>query len=250
MVRELAVDAARRQPRAFGAERDVVVEQPELQLVCRAGDPCQLLERARRDDRLEVGQDRRHRGLLDSQPVRVRRGHHDLAGLELHEDPGQDRAALVTRRATADARDGLDEHIAVDRVQRRPLDVRQAGKVLRRVGVQPVVGRARRDEHGGFLRAMLDRHLAVRQRARDVEQQAPGNDRRAFAFDRCVERRAQRELHVGGCEVKTTCLGAQLDAAEHEHCGAGRNTARDDREPRGELVLRDSYPEPGAHYGF
>jgi hypothetical protein len=45
-------------------------------------------------------------------------------------------------------------------------------------------------------------------------------------------------------------FGAQLDAAEYEHGGSRRNAACDDRQLRREVVLRDSYPEPGAHYGF
>ena len=78
------------------------------------------------------------RRLLDREPVRVGGGHHDLARLEPDEDPGEDRAALVTRRAAADPRDRLDERVAVDRVQRQRLDVGQPRKVFRRVRVQAV----------------------------------------------------------------------------------------------------------------
>ena len=58
IVRELPVDPARGQPDVAGAEDDVVLLQCELDLVGRAGDPLQLLERSSRDDRLERGERR------------------------------------------------------------------------------------------------------------------------------------------------------------------------------------------------
>ena len=64
---------------------------------------------------------------------------------------------------------------------------------------------------------VLDRHLAVRQRARDVEQQPARNDDRPFVGDLRVDDRAQRHLHVGRCEMQLASFGAELDPAEHEH---------------------------------
>ena len=86
VVRELAVDAARREPRAVGAEHDVVLVHAELDLVGVAGDPRELLQRACRDDRLELGQRPGDGRLLDGEAVRIGRGHHDLARLEANED--------------------------------------------------------------------------------------------------------------------------------------------------------------------
>ena len=137
------------------------------------------------------------RGLLDGEPVRVGRRHHDLARLEAHEDPGEHRAALVTRRAAADAGDGLDQRVAVDGVQRRGVDVGQAREVLGRVRVQPVVRRAGRDDDDRLLGTVLDRHLAVGQRARDVEQQPARHDRHAFAGDLRLDRaRSESSMSV------------------------------------------------------
>ena len=77
---------------------------------------------------------------------------------------------------------------------------------------------------------VLDRHLAVRQRAGDVEQQPARDDDGAFAGDLRLDGRAQRELHVGRSEVQPAGLGAQLDPAEHEHGRARRDTARNERQ--------------------
>ena len=54
VVGELAVDLSRRQPDAVGAEGDVVVEHGELDLAAAARNPPQLVERTRRDDRLQL----------------------------------------------------------------------------------------------------------------------------------------------------------------------------------------------------
>ena len=49
---------------------------------------------------------------------------------------------------------------------------------------------------------------------------------------------------------KLPCLGAQLNAAEHEHGGARRDATGDERQLGGELVLGDGNPQAGAHYDF
>ena len=161
VVRELAVDATRREPRSVGAEDHVVLLQAELQIVGAGRDAGELLEGARRDDRLEIRECPLDRGLLHGEPVRVGRRHDDLARLEPHEDPGEHRPAFVTRRASADARDRVDQRVAIDRVQRRELDIRQTREVLARIGVQAVVGRPRCDHDNGFFRLVLDRDVAV-----------------------------------------------------------------------------------------
>ena len=105
--------------------------------------------------------------------------------------------------------------------------------------MQPVVRGAGGDDDDRLVRVVLDRDLAVGQRACDVEQQPAGDDDGAFVADLRVERRAQRHLHVGRCEVKLARFGAQLDAAENEHGRSRRDTSRDDRELGRELVLRE-----------
>ena len=73
-----------------------------------AAEARQLLERAGRDDRLELRQRALDGGLLDREPVRVGCRHHELARLELDEDAGQHGPALVARRRAADTRDRLE----------------------------------------------------------------------------------------------------------------------------------------------
>ena len=72
------------------------------------------------------------------------------------------------------------------------------------------------------------------QRPRDVEQQAARDDDLALAVDVGLERRAQRELHVGRGELELAVLDAQPDAAEHEHGRPRRDRAGDERELLGE----------------
>ncbi len=132
VVRELAVDPPARQPHAAGPEHDVVLLHGELHRLGAATDPRELLERSRRDDRLELGQRAGKRGLLDGQPVGVRRGHDELARLEAHEDARENRAALVARRRATDPRDGLEEHLGVHLLQRYGVEVRAGSGSPRR----------------------------------------------------------------------------------------------------------------------
>ena len=53
-----------------------------------------------------------------------------------------------------------------------------------------------------------------------------------------------------GGEMQSTCFGAQLNAAEHEHGRARRDATRNDGEPRSELVLGDRNPQAGTHHDF
>src|SRR5439155_17238043 len=77
VVRELAVDAARREPDAVRAEEHLVLLNPELDLTLAGGDPRQLSECAGRDDRLELRQVTADRRLADRQAVRVGRSGND-----------------------------------------------------------------------------------------------------------------------------------------------------------------------------
>ena len=86
VVRELAVDAAAREPDVAGGEDDVVLVDTELDLLGAARDAHELLQRAGRDDRLELRPAGRQRRLLDGEPVRVGRSHDELLALEAHED--------------------------------------------------------------------------------------------------------------------------------------------------------------------
>ena len=98
VVRELAVDAARREPRAVGREQHLVLVHADLDGVAVTRDACELLQRAARDDRLELRRGAVELGLLDGEPVRIGRRHHELAAREADEDAGEHRPRLVTRR--------------------------------------------------------------------------------------------------------------------------------------------------------
>jgi hypothetical protein len=81
------------------------------------------------------------------------------------------------------------------------VDVGEARKVFGRVRMDAVARGARRDEQHRLVAAMLDLHVALRQRADDVEQEPPRDDDLALAVDVGVHRRAQRELHIGRSEL-------------------------------------------------
>ena len=74
--------------------------------------------------------------------------------------------------------------------------------------------------------------------ARDVEQEPAGHDDLAVAGDVGLERRAQRELHVGRGELEVAVRGLEPDAAEHEHGRPGRERAGDERETRSAKASR------------
>ena len=71
VVRELAVDAPAREPDVPGGEDHVVLVHAELDLVRAARDAHELLQRAGRNDRLELRPSGRQRRLLDRQAIRV-----------------------------------------------------------------------------------------------------------------------------------------------------------------------------------
>ena len=96
---------------------------------------------------------------------------------------------------------------------------------------------------------MLERDVGSGSDAGDVEQQPAGDDDLALAGDVGVERRAQRELHVGRGEQELA-LRPELDAAEHEHGGAGRDPSRDEAEPVDEGVSRDGDLQACPHHCF
>ena len=156
-------------------EHDLVVVQAELELVAGVADPLQLAERAGRDDRLELGPGDLERRLLDGEPVGVGRGHHELSRLEAGEDPRQHRPRLVAGGRTLHPRDGLEQRVAVDRVQLRGVDVGQPREVVDAVGVEAVARRAAVDPHDPLLGAVLDVDLRRRAgAARDRRAAGPG----------------------------------------------------------------------------
>ena len=92
VVRELPVDASAGQPDVAGTEDHVVLVDAELDVLGARRDANELLEGSRRDDRLEIGAAGGQRRLLDREPIRVGRGHHELVAFEADEDPREHRS--------------------------------------------------------------------------------------------------------------------------------------------------------------
>jgi hypothetical protein len=174
----------------------VVLLQAQLDLVAVLCDPAELDERARGHDGLQGRGLARERRLLHGQPVRVGRRHHQAAVLEANEDACKHRPRLVTRRGPADSRDRLEERVSSHR-KRLAGDVRQTRKVVHAECVQPVLRCPRRQQHHALLVPILEHDARVGQKARDFHQEAPRHDDAAGAFDRGLERRPERQVHVG-----------------------------------------------------
>ena len=104
--------------------------------------------------------------------------------------------------------------------------------------------------HDGLGRLVLDRHLVGRQQPRDVDERLARQHDRPVALDLRGERRAQRELHVGGRETQLAALTLEQDPGQDLHRGTRRDRARHDTERSDELVLGDRDPQPAAHYDF
>ena len=100
------------------------------------------------------------------------------------------------------------------------------------------------------LAEMLDRDVRLGQRAGDVEEEPAGHDDRPLAGDLGVDRRAKRELHVGGGELEPFGGRGELDAAEHEHRRAGRESTCDDGDALGEALARNGGFQHIEGHGF
>src|SRR5204862_8268506 len=160
----------------------------------------------------------------------------DLAGLEPGEDPGQYGARLVARRGACDARNRVEQRLAIDGERAQRVQVGQTREVLRRIRVPSRRGRTTRDAHDAYVGAILDRHLAVRQQTHELDQEPAGHDDRTVAFDLRLERGAQRQLHVGGGEVQVPRLGAEQHTGKDLHACTCRHGTRDDTELLRELL--------------
>jgi len=108
------------------------------------------------------------------------------------------------------------------------------------------VRRARGDDDDALFGTVLDRHLGVGERPGDVQKQPAGDDDRPVALDLDLERRAQRQLHIGRRELQAPFLGAQQDPGEDEHRRPRRDTARHDPELLRELVPRARQLQSGT----
>ena len=85
---------------------------------------------------------------------------------------------------------------------------------------------------------MLDLNVRVGQEPSEIHEEPPGNDDRALALDPCVERRPQRQLHVGSRELQFSALRAHQDTGEDLNRTARRHRTGDDPELGNQLVTR------------
>ena len=151
VVRELTIDQARAQDIAPDLEHDLVLAHRNRDLVRVAGEPLELLQRARRDVGLEAGVDGGfQRRDLHRQPIGVGGHHAQLGPAHGDQDAGEDRACLVTRGRALDARDRLDERRRrqPDAVVRRRLRKRREVLRAQRADVE-------RGAAGGDLHVLL-----------------------------------------------------------------------------------------------
>ena len=246
VVRELAVDPARREPDAPDREEDLVLLHADRDLVAVSGDPRQLLQRAAGDDGLELGSRRVERRLLHGEAVRVGGRHHELVAGELDEDAGQHGARLVARSRARDTADRLEQRLTVDRERLRLGELRQPREVLGVVRVECVARGARADVNDRLRRAMLDRDVVSRQQPRDVDECAAGQHHGTVALHLRRHGSAQRKLHVRRGQPKLVTVGLEQDPRQDLDRRAARNGTTDEREALHELVLRAGNPQPGT----
>ena len=108
------------------------------------------------------------------------------------------------------------------------------------------------DLHRALRRPVFDRHVALGQQARQLDERLARDDNRTVTVDLRVERRSQRELHVGGGERDRAALGGEQDSGEHLHGASRRDGTRNEAELRHELVARNAELHPGdlhSHLG-
>ena len=105
------------------------------------------------------------------------------------------------------------------------LRVEKTREVFRCVGVEPRFECAAGDVNNPFVGALLDRDLRVGKESRQLDQQPARHDDRALTLDPGFQRRAQRELHVGGCQRQTAAFGVEEDPAKDLHSRARRDAA-------------------------
>ena len=165
------------------------------------------MERARRDDRLEVGRSLGKEGFLDGEPVRVGRDHDELAGLEPDEDPRQHGPRLVARRRLG--RPGRRSR-AAPRGRSRAAARRPSG----RRGKSSALKTCRRELYdpetiwtvpsSGLYSSVTS--LSGSSRASSANG-LPGITTAPSPSTCRFERRPQRELHVGGGQRDRAALG-------------------------------------------
>ena len=243
VVRELPVDASRRQRRAAAAEQHLVRVDRHVDGVVAgvARDPRELGERPRRHDRLDLlRRAAGKRGVLHRHAVGVGRRHREAARGELELDARQHGARLVPGRRALHCLERTQEALALDPERALLVELGQARKVLHRVGAERRLCVSGLDLHLRVAVALLDRDLVVRRLADQVGHQAARQHDLARRTHLRVERGSHRELHVGGGQHDRVLrrLGAHVHAREYLHRRAGREASADGLERALELIVR------------
>src|SRR3954470_18109490 len=96
---------------------------------------------------------------------------------------------------------------------------------------------------------MLDRDLALRQQAHELDEEAAGYYDRAVAVHLRLERRAQRQLHVRCGQMEPATLSTKENAGENLNAGSGRHCARNDSELLRELLATTDDFHPRSYHG-
>jgi hypothetical protein len=89
-------------------------------------------------------------------------------------------------------------------------------------------------------------HRVVRKQARQIGEQAAGNDHCAVSGNLSRNRGAKRDLHVGGREREVALLSAQENPVQHLDRATRREPPRDDSERGSEIVPRTGRAELGG----
>ncbi len=91
-----------------------------------------------------------------------------------------------------------------------------------------------------------ERDAVVRKQPREIAQQPPRHDDRSVSGHVTLERRAQRDLHVGRGERELPVLGLEVDAAQDLDRTARRDAAGHDAERLCEVAPRARGPQLGG----
>ena len=111
-------------------------------------------------------------------------------------------------------------------------------EVLGALGMKGVLARAAGDAHRARARRLLDRHLGLRQRADDLEQEPAGKHRRSRLVHLRRHRDAHGQLHVGRGQLhRTLRLGAHEHAGEDLDGGALGHAPGCDLQPAEQVIL-------------
>ena len=199
VVREVALDQARRDFGARRAEHDVALPQHHLDLAV-AGKSLHFGETLGRDENALAFLEHAHAlEVADCEPVRVGGDEAEAAAVRSEQHTREDRPQVVFRRGSYDLTQCRRER---GRVDRDPLPVggREARVVLGRLQAQRRREPAR--GHDRLVAGDRHQHRARLEPANNLADQL-GNHRHALLFDFGGDRHAVGDLEVGSDELES-----------------------------------------------